>query len=109
MECMKSMKLGGGLNEKYAFRGCYFGCPGGGGLIPKGDLNFSEPIWGLTTLNSCLSHFVDSMSLRRQYNANSKKFSRAAGHFQSILKIFKYITLNCFQFEVIYTKLSTVS
>ena len=35
-----------------------------------GDLNFSELIWGLTAFISFSSHLIDSMSLRRKYNAN---------------------------------------
>ena len=33
-----------------------------GGPNNSGDLNFSEPIWGLTTFISCSSDFIDSMS-----------------------------------------------
>ena len=67
-----------------------------GGLIPRGDLNFSEAIWGLTTFISCSSHFVDFMSSSPQYNVNLKKNFACSGLFPKYIEDLKIFSLNCF-------------
>ena len=50
-----------------------------GGLIPRGDLNFSEGIWGLITSISCSSHRIDFMSFRPQYRSLFSKIFACGG------------------------------
>ena len=50
-----------------------------GGLIPRGDLSFSEGIWGLITSISCSSHRIDFMPFRPQYRSVFSKIFACGG------------------------------